>query len=196
MAEREQSLAGFLLALRRRVVVDLDDGQREVVVAERHQRAGLRDARVLVTDLGVDTHVVHRLQARLGHVRAGMAFLDRREREAAEQLVVVGADDVAAERTEVAIAHEPAVHAVHAAHVRNLVLVFGGRARGEQIGRLGEVRVAIDDLDALEFRTQALRGLRVVDFADDSAGLVAFVAPVPARGARSLLVVRHLDSPV
>ena len=79
-------------------------------------------------------------------------------------------------------------------HVRHLVFVLGGRARGEQVRRLGEVGVAVDDLDARELGTQAPRVLGVVDLADHAAGLVAFVAPVATRGARGggLLVLSHV----
>ena len=111
---------------------------------------------------------------------AGVTFFDRGKREPPEQLVVVGADDVATERTEVAITDEPTIDAIDAAHVWKLVFEPRGRARRKQVGRFGDVRVAIDDLDAGELWTQARGVLGVVYVADYAARLIALVAPIPA----------------
>jgi len=44
----------------------------------------------------MDAHVIHRLQALFGVVCAFVTFLERREGEAAQQLVVGRVDDIAA----------------------------------------------------------------------------------------------------
>ena len=121
-----------------------------------------------------------------------MAFLDGREGQPAEQLVVVLADDVAADEPKSLVADEPAGHAVDGSTVGHLVLQPRRRARGEEVRRLGEMGVAVDDLDAGELRMQAGRGLGVVDLADDPARRITGLAPVVLRGLGELgVVVRH-----
>src|SRR3546814_1951185 len=95
-----------------------------------------------------------------------------------EQLVLVVADHVAAERAEVAIADEPAIDAVDALHDWHLVLHARRRERREHVRRLGEMRVAVDDLDAIQPRIEALGGRRGIHFAQPTARRIAFGRPV------------------
>ena len=129
----------------------------------------------------MDAHVVHRLQAVLDHVAAGVGLFKQREGQTAEQLVVVLADHVAAHRAEIAIADVPALNAIGVElHIGHLVLQRGRRAAGEKVGRFGDVGIAIDDLDALEHRIESA-GLRgIVNLADHAAGGVSFGRPVLA----------------
>jgi hypothetical protein len=59
MRECKQALARFFLALRGGIVVNLEDGEGELIVIQRNQRTGLGDAAVVVADLRVDAHLVH-----------------------------------------------------------------------------------------------------------------------------------------
>ena len=109
---------------------------------------------------------------------------------ATEQLVLVLGDDIAAQRAEVAIADEPLVRLAHPLHMRHLVLHAGGSIRGPQVGRFGEMRVAVDDLDAFEQRIEAARVGGVVHFANEAPFPAPFLEPIPLRVVRPRLHCR------
>ena len=100
------------------------------------------------------------------------------EGETAEQLVIVRADHIAAGRTKVAVAHEPAIDAVLALDIGCAVFEPRGEARREQVGRFGHVGVAIDDLDALEAGIETTRFGAVIDLAQHAAVGKSLVRPI------------------
>ena len=61
-------------------------------------------------------------------------------------------------------------------------LEVGRCARGEDLGRLGEMGVAIDDPDAFEQRVDALQVRGVVSFLDHAARHVRLFAPIALGG--------------
>src|SRR5260370_13609593 len=100
--------------------------------------------------------------------------------EGAQQCFVVRIDYVAADRAEVAFANEPAIRAIDAPYMRHLVLEARRRIRGPQIRRLGEMRVAIDDLDAFEEWIDPPEMLCLINFLDVTARRSAFIQPITA----------------
>ena len=148
---REQSSCALLLELGDRVVVDGAADVAQLVILDLDEVLRTEARHVGVDDLLGDAEVVKQLQPRFGFGRGLRHLLERFERDLAVLLGTVVFDDGEAGRAEVdVVQHLPALLTLVVQHdVRHGVLVLGRRARGPEVGRLGVVRVDVDDGNAV-----------------------------------------------
>ena len=150
--ERDQALweepaCALVLELGDGIVVDRAADIAQLVVLDLDEILRSEAGHVGVDDLLGDTELVEQLEPLLGIGRSLAHLLERGERDRAVLLLAVVADDGKSGRTEVdVVKHLPALLALVVEHdVRDGVLVLGRGARGPEVGRLGVVRVDVDD---------------------------------------------------
>ena len=148
----EHALAGDVLELRHRVVVDRGAEHLERRVDDLREPLPTEPDDVRVHDLRVDAERVHHLEARPDRGRALVDLVDPEVHElGADGLRSVGENDGSTDGLAEHLAVDgPHRSTLHLAHLRHPVDPFLRRARRPEVVRLGQVRVGIDDVDAFE----------------------------------------------
>ena len=199
---REQSPRALVLELGDRVVVDRAADVAQLVILDLDEVLRTETRHVRVDDLLGDAEIVEQLQPRLGLGRGLRHLLEALQRDLAVLLGAVVFDDGEAGRAEVdVVQHLPALLALIVEHdVRHGVLVLGRRARGPQVGRLGVVRIDVDDGNAVHgegherllLKLQAVP-LHGIGLSNQEAG-VGIWASAKSRAASAVLTLRRSAS--
>ena len=149
-ALREEAVPRLLLHLHEEVVVDLQDRGAHLGVLDGEHVVGGEADPVGVQHLGVDAHEVEQLEALLHGPGGGVDRLEGLQHVLAEDLLPTLTDGVAPGAGPHLPVEVPGGLPLDGALDRHAVAHRGRRPGDPQVGGLGEVRVAVDDPQAVQ----------------------------------------------